>query len=1188
MAEIRSGMVGQVGQASTMAMLPPGELKPWPKNPRNNKAAVSKVAASIQQFGFASPIVARLENRMIIAGHTRWEAALLLRLPEVPVRLLDISAKGAELLALADNRLGEIATWDDAMLAALVKQMEVEGLDLSVAGFERDEISALLGSLEQEQREKTKLSVRFLVPPFSVLDARAGYWQERKAQWLALGIKSEIGRGGNLLKMSDTMLQPDAKERSKARQRNGNLDEAGKRAMGVYQAGAGGIMNRGFGSSTGTSIFDPVLCELAYRWFSPIGGQVLDPFAGGSVRGVVASRCGRRYLGIDLRHEQVEANREQAKKLCADDAAPPPPAETLIDEPGLTPLQEVPFKGGTLLLKRDDLFHVAGARGGKARAIAAMLKDAKGVVTAGNRHSPMLSRVARVAWKLGLPSRGYASGSKELLEIEQDAQAFGMELVKEPGVNYLSALISRAKKDAEARGWVFAPLGVEGHEYFELSKEQVANIPEAAKRIVITVGSGMTLAALLAGLDARGLKIPVLGVQVGMDPAPLLDRWAPKDWRERVRLVKPARSFEEAEAEFRLGPVELDPHYEAKALPFLEPGDLFWVIAIRSAGVGPESLPEQKALGPSWARGFQLSGLKTIAALFREFDKPFVQGAFTQVRENTVAEWLDKGQLRVLSINREPQAAVVVQPVKNAAEVLDFSGERVGNLAAGDVRITRLAARPGRELLLLQLIEQAKGERGEMWVEPWQESAEMQAVAARAGLHYVSSKVRASSEIVGLWTGSPFAGGSVPERNQWTLRRLGFVNPDGEIAAAAAAVEREALAWADHYSSYNKRRSWSALALRGYGGDPNFIEKPAEMSKKWKEENSEKLGWTLKDTPLRAQLPALEPLIAAIPGVKHRIRLMRLTPGGGELTRHADITDPDAGTAAGRTLRIHIPITTNPGVLFEQWNIQGERLRAHMQVGTAWYLDTRKPHRAKNGGTTERIHLVMDVESNPELLALLNGGEEAAVIEGFGEPVLKPVDELTDQLEPFSIARAADEGGDLGAARVGEVGPMPVWECGDSRDLDNIAAGVEADLVFSCPPYADLEVYSDDPRDLSTLGYAEFLDAYGQIIGKACAKLKANRFACFVVGDVRDKKGLYRNFVSHTIGAFEAAGLRLYNEGILVTPCGTLALRAGGAFSASRKLGKTHQNVLVFVKGDPKKATAACGEVEIMVPEESA
>ena len=158
--------------------------------------------------------------------------------------------------------------------------------------------------------------------------------------------------------------------------------------------------------------------------------------------------------------------------------------------------------------------------------------------------------------------------------------------------------------------------------------------------------------------------------------------------------------------------------------------------------------------------------------------------------------------------------------------------------------------------------------------------------------------------------------------------------------------------------------------------------------------------------------------------------------------------------------------------------------------------------------------------------------------------------------------------------------PAPEWIEGDSRTIDKTCKKLDADFVFSCPPYADLERYSDDPADLSTLAYAEFLKAYCEIIAKSCVRLKDDRFACFVVGDVRDKRGNYYNFVGDTVEAFKAAGLAYYNEAILVTAVGSLPIRAGKQFSASRKLGKTHQNVLVFVKGDGKKAAQACGECE--------
>lgn len=148
---------------------------------------------------------------------------------------------------------------------------------------------------------------------------------------------------------------------------------------------------------------------------------------------------------------------------------------------------------------------------------------------------------------------------------------------------------------------------------------------------------------------------------------------------------------------------------------------------------------------------------------------------------------------------------------------------------------------------------------------------------------------------------------------------------------------------------------------------------------------------------------------------------------------------------------------------------------------------------------------------------------------------------------------------------------FPSWVCGDSLEIDSHLPGLQADFLFSCPPYADLEVYSDDPRDLSTMDYEEFISIYREIIRKSCAMLKENRFAAFVVGDVRDKKGVLRNFVSDTISAFQDAGLNYYNEMILVTTIGSLAVRVGKQFNVGRKIGKHHQNVLVFYNGDPKK-----------------
>lgn len=159
-------------------------------------------------------------------------------------------------------------------------------------------------------------------------------------------------------------------------------------------------------------------------------------------------------------------------------------------------------------------------------------------------------------------------------------------------------------------------------------------------------------------------------------------------------------------------------------------------------------------------------------------------------------------------------------------------------------------------------------------------------------------------------------------------------------------------------------------------------------------------------------------------------------------------------------------------------------------------------------------------------------------------------------------------------------GEHPVWVTGNSLNIDKLAAGLQADLIFSCPPYFDLEVYSDDPEDLSTLEWDEFSRQYREIIAKSVALLRPNRFAIFVVGDIRDKKGFYRNFTGLTVNAFEQAGAMLYNEIILVNVAGSLPIRVTKQFNSGRKCGKMHQNVLVFYKGDPAAIKTEYGEID--------
>ena len=121
------------------------DVTPWDENPRNNEAAIAPVAASIKRFGFASPLIVRKADNVVIAGHTRLLAARSLGLDRVPVRFMDLDPADARLLAIVDNKSGEVAEWDDDALGALLGDMDDFDLELLLdTGFSEEDLEALL------------------------------------------------------------------------------------------------------------------------------------------------------------------------------------------------------------------------------------------------------------------------------------------------------------------------------------------------------------------------------------------------------------------------------------------------------------------------------------------------------------------------------------------------------------------------------------------------------------------------------------------------------------------------------------------------------------------------------------------------------------------------------------------------------------------------------------------------------------------------------------------------------------------------------------------------------------------------------------------------------------------------------------------------------------------------------------
>ena len=142
-------------EKSAAVWVPIDDLVAWDRNPRQNDQAVDGVMRSIERFGFAAPVVARAEDRRIIAGHTRIKAARALGLAEVPVRFLNIDAGDADLLALADNKIAEIADWDEFGLAKIIQELEAAGEDFTGVGFDEDEVQRLIDLLGEPEEGLT-------------------------------------------------------------------------------------------------------------------------------------------------------------------------------------------------------------------------------------------------------------------------------------------------------------------------------------------------------------------------------------------------------------------------------------------------------------------------------------------------------------------------------------------------------------------------------------------------------------------------------------------------------------------------------------------------------------------------------------------------------------------------------------------------------------------------------------------------------------------------------------------------------------------------------------------------------------------------------------------------------------------------------------------------------------------------
>lgn len=328
--------------ARRIEYVPLASLKADPRNPKAHD--LGTIDASVGRFGFIEPIIRDERTGYIVSGHGRTKTLREMHargetVPEgvqadkdgnwlVPVGIGWASRTDSEAAAalIALNRTTELGGWVDEELLSLLDDLDDGEGGLDGVGYGEEDLDDLRERLESlgegdpgegsdgwDEQDRPNLNGpsladRFGAPPFTVLNARLGEWRERKQAWIDLGIKSELGREGSLVYDSPQREFTNWYEVKNAAEKVARRVLTSQEVLDSPQAA-------NLLSSGGTSVFDAALCELLYQWYSAAGDEVTDPWAGGSVRGIVASRMGRAYTGHELRVEQVEANEQQARDI---------------------------------------------------------------------------------------------------------------------------------------------------------------------------------------------------------------------------------------------------------------------------------------------------------------------------------------------------------------------------------------------------------------------------------------------------------------------------------------------------------------------------------------------------------------------------------------------------------------------------------------------------------------------------------------------------------------------------------------------------------------------------------------------------------------------------------------------------------------------------------------------------------
>ena len=356
-----------------------------------------------------------------------------------------------------------------------------------------------------------------------------------------------------------------------------------------------------------------------------------------------------------------------------------------------------------------------------------------------------------------------------------------------------------------------------------------------------------------------------------------------------------------------------------------------------------------------WQKGYELDTLIDWTNKFEAYNK-YCFSPFQKAKKNGMATALHKGQLH------EQQGVVYeIRTAKAKSKIKMFgAGPEIAEVLQGEKVISKISYADGNTgeniTNILNVFEEP------IWCHIFEEDKLLKDAVMNAGFRKIGTKVSTFSDIVGVY----YKGGRkfipVPETENINILKTKLEFDHNIIDDLAKYLIDMNLEYTNHNSNYNKGKAWQALSLLGFEKDSTYVDKKADL----KEDRP------LVKTDLYDKLESkVDHFLDKIPGKFDRVRFMTLKPGGGELARHTDQTDPTWGTTNGKMVRLHIPLKTNDKVIFTSWDNNGEKHIHNMKKGECWFLDTRRPHTAINGGDDIRIHLVADVWANNDVRNIL-------------------------------------------------------------------------------------------------------------------------------------------------------------------------------------------------------------------------